>query len=251
MIENPSGYLEQMLQTATAMKDIADKIVVVEEITRKIELLALNASVEAARAGEHGKGFAVVASKVSKLAELSKQAATEIQISSIEGKEFAENTNNMLNELLPKIEKTKDLVQGVSAASKEQSSGASQINESIQILDVVVQQNAAAAEELAVTSNSLASEAGQLKKAVQNFKINGQHDNADDSTSDAGDNQSDGLVMLHKDLSRVGGSEEEKSIEDKREELRMLNYENIELKMRFVCPAEFVGKHLVFDCVYS
>lgn len=114
---------QAMQRTAVAMKDIADKSMAVEEITRKIELLALNASVEAARAGEHGKGFAVVAAEVSKLAELSKEAASAIQQSSVEGKDTAEQTNRMLTALLPEIEKAKDLVQGISVASEEQATG--------------------------------------------------------------------------------------------------------------------------------
>src|SRR5208282_3974305 len=104
-------------------------ISIVEEITRKTELLALNASVEAARAGEHGRGFAVVAAEVSKLAEISKQAASEIVQSSAEGKEVSEATNRMLAELSPRIERTKDLVRGINVASDEQSRGAAQVNQ--------------------------------------------------------------------------------------------------------------------------
>ena len=123
-----------MKKTSEAMSDIFERIAIVGEITRKIELLALNASVEAARAGEHGKGFAVVASEVSKLAELSKDAASEIQRSSTDGKKLADETNQMLDELLPEIEKTQNLVQNISASSKEQATGAEQINGAIKTL---------------------------------------------------------------------------------------------------------------------
>jgi len=169
--EDAKKCVQSVQRTATAMKGIAEKIVIVEEITRKTELLALNASVEAARAGEHGRGFAVVASEVSKLAEISKQAASEIVQSSAEGKEVAEATNRMLADLLPRIEKTKDLVQGISAASGEQSIGAGQVNQAVQQLDKVVQQNAAAAQQLAATAESLSSLAEDLQQTVAVFRL--------------------------------------------------------------------------------
>jgi len=158
-------------RTATSMKGIAEKIGIVGEITRKTELLALNASVEAARAGEHGKGFAVVASEVSKLAEISQQAATEIIQTSGEGKELAESTRKMLAALLPEIEKTKDLVQGICASSDEQSVGAGQISLAVNQLDRVIQQNAAASAELAETASALSAQAAGLKRATSFFKL--------------------------------------------------------------------------------
>ncbi len=162
---------DAMTQTAAAMKDISAKILVVEEITRKIELLALNASVEAARAGEHGRGFAVVASEVSRLAEISKQAASEIQDASADGREAAENTNRLLTDLLPEITRVKDLVQGISAASDEQSVGADEINVAIHRLNSVVQQNAAAAQQMAATSASIAGQGTDLQKSMAEFKL--------------------------------------------------------------------------------
>ncbi|XAT59607.1 HAMP domain-containing protein [Rhodobacteraceae bacterium Araon29] len=169
--EDAATCSQAMEKTATSMKDIAEKIMVVEEITRKIELLALNASVEAARAGEHGKGFAVVASEVSKLAELSKQAAGDIQLSSAEGKELSESTNKMLSELLPEIEKTRDLVQGISAASGEQSTGANQINSAMQSLDDAIQGNASASSQLAKTAQTVSDLAPELRALVALFKL--------------------------------------------------------------------------------
>ena len=162
---------QAMRHTATAMKNIADKSLSVEEITRKIDLLALNASVEAARAGEHGKGFAVVAAEVSKLAELSKDAASAIQLSSVEGKDTAESTNQMLTLLLPEIEKARDLVQGISVASEEQAIGAQQVNVAVRRLDEITQLNASAAEEMAATANGLANNARELQKAMNWFKV--------------------------------------------------------------------------------
>ncbi len=169
--EDAATCSQAMEKTASSMKDIAEKIMVVEEITRKIELLALNASVEAARAGEHGKGFAVVASEVSKLAELSKQAAGDIQLSSAEGKELSESTNKMLSELLPEIEKTRDLVQGISAASGEQSTGANQINSAMQSLDEAIQGNASASAQLAKTAHTVSDLASELRELVAFFKL--------------------------------------------------------------------------------
>ena len=180
MAEEAARCSDAMGRTAMAMKHISDKILVVEEITRKVELLALNASVEAARAGEHGRGFAVVASEVSRLAEISKQAASEIQDASADGREAAENTSRLLNDLLPGITRAKDLVQGISAASEEQSIGADEINVAIHRLNTVIQQNAAAAQQMAATSGSLAQRGRELQQSVSRFKLNGTMGRTDD-----------------------------------------------------------------------
>ncbi len=161
----------------TAMKQIAQKISIIEEIARQTNLLALNAAIEAARAGEHGKGFAVVASEVRKLAERSQTAAAEISELSGSSVEVAEKAGAMLATLVPDIQKTAELVQEISASSKEQSGGADQINGAIQQLNQVVQQNAGAAEEMASTSEELASQADQLLNTISFFKVNGNgHD---------------------------------------------------------------------------
>lgn len=169
--EDATSCSQAMDKTATSMKTIAEKITAVEEITKKIELLALNASVEAARAGEYGKGFAVVASEVSKLAELSKQSASDIQLSSVEGKEMSESTNTMLQTLIPEIEKARDLVQSINAASEEQSSAASQVNTAVQSLDEAIQNNSTASQQLARTATTVAGYAPQLQSTVAFFKI--------------------------------------------------------------------------------
>ena len=169
--DEAKSSVQSIERTAGSMKGIAEKIGVVGEITRKTELLALNASVEAARAGEHGKGFAVVASEVSKLAEISQLAASEIMQSSAEGKELAEATRKMLAALLPEIEKTKDLVQGICASSDEQSVGAGQISLAVNQLDRVIQQNAAASAELAETAAALSAQAVGLKRATSFFRL--------------------------------------------------------------------------------
>lgn len=169
--EEAKKSVQAVQRTAQSMKGIAEKIGIVEEITRKTELLALNASVEAARAGEHGRGFAVVASEVSKLAEISQQAAAEIVRSALEGKELAETTSRMLNELLPQVEQTKDLVQGISVASDEQSVGAGQVNSAVQQLDQVTQRNASAAAQMSATAASFSQHAKDLQQSISFFTL--------------------------------------------------------------------------------
>ena len=158
-------------ETVHAMKEIATKISIIEEIARQTNLLALNAAIEAARAGEHGKGFAVVASEVRKLAERSQSAAGEISQLSTTSVAIAEQAGEMLTKMLPDIQKTAELVQEISASSKEQDTGAEQINKAIQQLDQVIQQNASAAEEMASTTEELSSQAEQLKATIAFFSL--------------------------------------------------------------------------------
>lgn len=159
-------------ETLMAMKKIAEKISIIEEIARSTDLLALNAAIEAARAGEHGKGFAVVASEVRKLAERSQTAAGEISKLSGSSVAVAESAGEMLARLVPDIQKTAELVQEISAASNEQNTGAEQINKAIQQLDQVIQQNASASEEIAAISEELSTQAEQLQQTISFFKIN-------------------------------------------------------------------------------
>lgn len=162
---------KSVAETVKAMKEIAGKISIIEEMARQTNILALNAAIEAARAGEHGKGFAVVASEVRKLAERSQTAAGEINKLSASSVQIAEQAGVMLDKMVPDIQKTSDLVQEISASSREQDSGAEQINRAIQQLDQVIQQNASASEEMSSTSEELASQAQQLQEAVAFFKI--------------------------------------------------------------------------------
>ena len=128
-------------------------------------------SIEAARAGEHGKGFAVVASEVRKLAERSQIAAGEISELSVSSVEVAEKAGSMLSGILPDIQKTAELVQEINASSKEQDTGAQQINKAIQQLDQVIQQNASASEEMASTAEELSSQSAQLQSTIAFFRI--------------------------------------------------------------------------------
>jgi methyl-accepting chemotaxis protein len=164
---------EAVSRAVTAMRTIAEKISIVQEIARQTDLLALNAAVEAARAGEHGKGFAVVASEVRKLAERSQTAASEISAMSGDTVKAAQDAGEMLNRLVPDIRKTAELVSEISAACREQDIGASQINEAIQQLDKVTQQNAGASEEMSATSEELAAQAEELQASIAFFKVDG------------------------------------------------------------------------------
>jgi methyl-accepting chemotaxis protein len=161
-------------ETVIAMRQIAEKISIIEEIARQTDLLALNAAIEAARAGEHGKGFAVVASEVRKLAERSQNSAGEISKLSASSVEVAERAGEMLTRIVPDIQKTAELVQEISAACREQDSGADQVNKAIQQLDDVIQRNASASEEMASTSEELSGQAEQLLSAISFFNVNGQ-----------------------------------------------------------------------------
>ncbi|MDR9761392.1 methyl-accepting chemotaxis protein [Rhizobium redzepovicii] len=162
---------EAVSRAVQAMRTIAEKIGIVQEIARQTDLLALNAAVEAARAGEHGKGFAVVASEVRKLAERSQSAAAEISSMSSDTVKAAQDAGDMLGQLVPDIRKTAELVSEISAACREQDIGAGQINEAIQQLDRVTQQNAGASEQMSATSEELASQAEELQTSIAFFKV--------------------------------------------------------------------------------
>jgi len=164
-------------RTVQAMKDISERVLVIQEIARQTNLLSLNAAIEAARAGEHGRGFAVVANEVQKLAERSQGAAKEIEDLSRNSVSIAEGAGLMLERLVPDIQKTADLVTEINAASGEQASGVQQINTAIQQLNTVVQQNAAGSEELASTAEELASQAVTMSESVIFLKT-GRRDGA-------------------------------------------------------------------------
>ncbi|HUW42111.1 MAG TPA: methyl-accepting chemotaxis protein [Rectinemataceae bacterium] len=157
--------------TVTAMRDIAGKIGIIEEIARQTNLLALNAAIEAARAGEAGKGFAVVASEVRKLAERSQTAAGEISELSARSVAVAEDAGRLIAAIVPDIQKTADVVQEISSASKEQSAGVEQIGKAVMQLDSVIQQNASASEEMASMAEELSGQSEQMAQALTYFKL--------------------------------------------------------------------------------
>lgn len=162
---------DAFLEAVASMKQIANKIGIIEELSRNTNLLALNAAIEAARAGESGKGFAVVASEVRKLAERSSKAAGEISEMSGKTAEIAEKAGKLMVSLVPEIQKTAELVQEISASSNEQNSGVEQINTAIMQLDRVIQQNAAASEELASTSEDLANQSERFNETISYFSL--------------------------------------------------------------------------------
>ncbi len=164
----------QIVSTAVdSMKQIADKISIIEEISRQTNLLALNAAIEAARAGEHGKGFAVVASEVRKLAERSQKAAAEISELSGDTVTVAELAGDRLSDLVPNIQKTAELIQEISAGARQQDIGANEINAAIQQLDTVVQRSASSSEKLAGAAKVLSEESELQKQSMQFFSTEG------------------------------------------------------------------------------
>lgn len=156
--------------TVDAMRKIAQKISVIDDIAYQTNLLALNAAIEAGRAGEHGRGFAVVASEVRKLAGRSQTAAKEIGELAGGSVKLAESAGQLLDTIVPEIRKTADLVQEISAASDEQTSGANQITIAISQISIATQQNSSSAEELYSTAEELTSQALQLQQMMEFFK---------------------------------------------------------------------------------
>lgn len=158
------------LRSLEAIRQIVEKIKIINNIAEKTDILAINAAIEAARAGEHGKGFAVVAAEVRKLAEISQKAAVEINQFSAGSLKITEDSSKLMSEMIPDIKKTAQLVQEISASSLEQSAGAKQISKAIEQLSEVTQQNSSAAEEMSSNSEELASQAEVLKDAISFFK---------------------------------------------------------------------------------
>ncbi|HSM91997.1 MAG TPA: methyl-accepting chemotaxis protein [Anaeromyxobacteraceae bacterium] len=162
-----------VLETVGAMRQIAEKTSIIEEIAYQTNLLALNAAIEAARAGEHGRGFAVVATEVRKLAERAQRASKEIGELAGSSVQVAERSGKLLADLVPAIRKTSDLVQEVAAASQEQSAGVGQVSKAMAVVDQVTQRNASAAEELSSTAEEMSSQAEALLQLMGFFQVKG------------------------------------------------------------------------------
>ncbi len=209
-------------ENMAAMKEIAGKIMIIEEIARQTNLLALNAAIEAARAGDHGRGFAVVAAEVRKLAERSQTAAGEISKLSISSVDVAERSGKMLEALVPKIQRTSELVQEIAAASREQDAGAEQIARAIQQLDLVIQQNASSSEEMASTAEELNGQSEQLQEMMAFFVVE------------------EGARVRNRrptDTARVGQSQDEVRFDEAADQPAIQNAENMVSKGRPQGPA--------------
>ena len=157
--------------TVAAMQSIAERISIIDDIAYQTNMLALNAAIEAARAGEHGKGFAVVAAEVRKLAERSQVAAKEIGDLATATVKQADAAGSLIAQMAPNISKTSDLVQEITAASEEQSTGMQQINQAVSQLNAVTQQNASASEELAATAEEMNAQAQALQESMAGFRL--------------------------------------------------------------------------------
>ena len=162
---------ESVDETVRAMKQIAEKISVIEQIAAQTNMLSLNAAIEASRAGEYGRGFAVVAAEVRKLAELSRNSALEIASLTGQSVDIAEKAGSSLGEMIPKTVRAAELVKEISLVSEEQSVGTDQISSAVRQLDSAAQQNASASQELAATARSLTDKSAALQDAVKFFRI--------------------------------------------------------------------------------
>ncbi len=169
--ESASASGKVVMEMVTAMRNIAEKVSIIDDIAYQTNLLALNASIEASRAGEDGRGFAVVAAEVRKLAERSKVAASEVIDMANQTVHVSERAGEQLLQILPGIDRTSELVQEISAASEEQTSGLHEISFAIAQLDKVAQHNATASLQLTKMAGEMDASVDKLGKAIRFFNI--------------------------------------------------------------------------------
>jgi methyl-accepting chemotaxis protein len=157
---------------------IADIIGAIDGIAFQTNILALNAAVESARAGEHGRGFAVVAAEVRALAQRSGLAAREIKqligesVGQVDrGAGLVRQASASIHAVVDQVREVSALIDGISRASTEQSSGIVQVSGAVAQLDTTTQQNAALVEQSAAAAQSLRDQAEQLARAVATFRL--------------------------------------------------------------------------------